>query len=242
MIHLNGDSYEIQPPVVCLIGPGQPHSFENLKDTHGIVFFFCQDYYAEEFSFIRLLNAFSCTSRLNGVTCNPCIRVPGGENDPVTEIIRSIGREYDKHTLSESSSIIIRSLLNILLLRLYEVSDKRPFDSYNGEAALINELSQLIDSFFIKEHNVGFYTSAVNLSEKQLNDICHRHFSLGLKKILTNRLMQEARKLLMSSDHSVSEISYKLNFDDNSYFNKVFKRQTGLTPKRFREIHKKLVP
>jgi YesN/AraC family two-component response regulator len=57
-----------------------------------------------------------------------------------------------------------------------------------------------------------------------------------------DRLMQEARKLLLSTDLSVSEISYKLNYDDNSYFNKVFKKETGLTPKRFRDIHKKLVP
>jgi AraC-like DNA-binding protein len=54
--------------------------------------------------------------------------------------------------------------------------------------------------------------------------------------------MQEARKLLLSSELSVSEIAYKLNFEDNSYFNKVFKNKTGLTPKRFRDIHKKFVP
>jgi AraC family transcriptional regulator, transcriptional activator of pobA len=57
-----------------------------------------------------------------------------------------------------------------------------------------------------------------------------------------DRLMQEARILLISTEMSISEISYKLNYDDNSYFNKVFKKETGLTPKRFRDIHKKLVP
>jgi AraC-like DNA-binding protein len=89
---------------------------------------------------------------------------------------------------------------------------------------------------------VNFYTSAFNISEKHLNDICNRHFNSGLKKILKDRLMQEARKLLLSSELSVSEISYKLNFEDNSYFNKVFKHETGITPKNFRDIHKKLVP
>jgi AraC-like DNA-binding protein len=63
-----------------------------------------------------------------------------------------------------------------------------------------------------------------------------------MKKILQNRLMQEARKLLLSSDLTISEIAYKLNFEDNSYFNKVFKNKNGLTPKRFRDIHKKLLP
>ena len=107
---------------------------------------------------------------------------------------------------------------------------------------MIHSLSHLVDSYFITEQHIEFYTSAFNISESQLNDICNRHFNCGLKKILQNRLMQEARKLLLSSELSVSEIAYKLNFEDNSYFNKVFKNKTGLTPKRFRDIHKKLVP
>lgn len=241
-IHVNGDSYVIQPPSIYLIAPDQLHSFEDLNDAHGLVFFFCQDFYVEEFSFIRLLNVFSCTSRLNGGVCNPCIKVEEGKNDPVVEIIRSISREYENHNNSNNSPVIIRSLLNILLLKLYELNDRKTISSVNGDAVLINELSHIIDSNFVKEHHVGFYTSAINVSEKQLNELCNRNFNCGLKKILTDRLMQEARKLLMSSDLSVSEISYKMNFDDNSYFNKVFKKQTGLTPLRFREIHKNLVP
>jgi AraC family transcriptional regulator, transcriptional activator of pobA len=63
-----------------------------------------------------------------------------------------------------------------------------------------------------------------------------------LKKILQDRLMQESRRLLLSTELSVAEISYKLNFEDNSYFNKVFRKSTGLTPKRFRDLHKKLLP
>jgi AraC-like DNA-binding protein len=54
--------------------------------------------------------------------------------------------------------------------------------------------------------------------------------------------MQEARKLLWSTELTISEISFKLNFEDDSYFNKVFKKQTGITPKSFRDIHKKLIP
>jgi AraC-like DNA-binding protein len=129
-----------------------------------------------------------------------------------------------------------------MLLRLSEIYDEKSGRSNNGTSVLIHELSLLIDSSFIKEHNIGFYTKAFNISEKQLNCICNSYFSFGLKKILMDRLMQEARKLLLSTELSVSEISYKLNYDDNSYFNKVFKKETGLTPKRFRDIHKKLVP
>jgi AraC family transcriptional regulator, transcriptional activator of pobA len=239
---INNDKYPIQPQTICIIAPDQMHSFECLNDAEGIIFFFCQDFYVEEFSYIRLLNLFSYTSQTGTNVCNPCLCLSDKEYKPVGNVIKSIEDEYELYTPSNNSAVIIRSHLNIMLLKLSELYEAKSGKSNNNDSILIHTLSRLVDSYFIKEQQLGFYTSAFNMSESQLNDICNKYFNCGLKKILQNRLMQEARKLLLSSDLSVSEIAYKLNFEDNSYFNKVFKNKTGITPKRFRDVHKKLVP
>ncbi len=241
-IVINNDSYPVKPQTICIVAPNQMHSFEGLEDVEGIIFFFCQDFYVEEFSFIRLLNLFSYTSQTGTNVCNPCIGLSDNEFSPINAVIKSIQNEYELYTPSNNSAVIIRSHLNIMLLKLSELYETKSGKSNNNDSIIIHSLSHLIDSYFIQEQHLGFYTSAFNISESQLNDICNKHFNCGLKKILQNRLMQEARKLLLSSELSVSEIAYKLNFEDNSYFNKVFKNKTGLTPKRFRDIHKKLVP
>jgi AraC-like DNA-binding protein len=241
-IKVNNNLYPIQPQTIFLIAPGQIHSFEGLENAEGNILFFCQDFYVEEFSFLRLLNVFSCTSQLTGDICNPIINLSDKEFYLMADLIKSVEREYEDFTPSNNSSQILRSLLNIMLLKLSELYNTKSEKSNNGESVLLHELSRLVDSYFIKEHHIGFYTEAFNVSEKHLNEICKRNFNCGLKKILADRLMQEARKLLLSSELSVSQISYKLNFEDNSYFNKVFKKQTGLTPKRFRTIHRRLVP
>jgi len=241
-IRINNNSFEVNPGTICLVAPNQLHSFEEFRDVGGTAILFCQDFYVEEFSFVRLLNIFSYTSSINGHINNPCISLSDSDFESITSLSRSIETEYEKYTPSNNSSPIIRSLLNVLLLKFAGLYGEKTDRKVNGEHSLIHELSRMVDFHFVNEHQIGFYTSAFNISEKQLNDICNRHFSCGLKKILTDRLMQEARKLLMSSGMTVAEISYKLHFDDNSYFNKVFKRQIGLTPKRFREIHRKLVP
>ena len=241
-IKISNDSYAVQPQTICLVAPNQLHSFEGLKDVEGIIFFFCQDFYVEEFSFVRLLNTFSYTSQLDRNNGNSCISLSDTEFSSVTSTINSIQQEYEAYTPSNNSAVIIRSHLNIMLLKLSAMYEARSGKSKTNDSILIHSLSHMVDSYFIKEQQLGFYTSAFNISESQLNDICNKHFNCGLKKILQNRLMQEARKLLLSTDLSISEIAYKLNFEDNSYFNKVFKSKTGLTPKRFRDIHKKLVP
>jgi AraC-like DNA-binding protein len=241
-ISINNNVYTVQPQTVCLIAPNQMHSFADQVDVEGIIFFFCQDFYVEEFSFIRLLNVFSYTSQVDGNVYNPCIYLSDQEFRSLNDLIKSIKLEYESCTPANNSAIIIRSLLNIMLLKLSGLYEAKSGKSNKGDSILIHTLSQLVDSCFIREQHIGFYASAFNISEKHLNDICNRHFSCGLKKILQDRLMQEARKLLLSSELSVAEIAYKLNFEDNSYFNKVFKNKTKLTPGRFREMHKKLIP
>jgi AraC family transcriptional regulator, transcriptional activator of pobA len=241
-IKINNDTYEINPQTICLIAPNQLHSFEGACEVEGEVFFFCQDYYVEEFSFIRLLNIFSYTSTIDSNVGHPCIKLADNEFNPMLNLLNGVQQEYELSTAANRSAVIIRSLLNIMLLKLTELYETNSGKSNVGDNTLIHSLSHLVESYFIQEQKIGFYTSAFNISEKQLNNICNRHFNCGLKKILHDRLMQESRKLLLSSELSVSEIAYKLNFDDNSYFNKVFRNSTGLTPKRFREMHKKLLP
>jgi AraC family transcriptional activator of pobA len=239
---VNNNSFKVKPNSVCLISPCQIHSFESADNMEGPVIFFCQDFYVEEFSFLRLLNLFSCTSKLTGEICNPVFNLAEKDFNQLYSLVNSIDSEYENFTLTNNSATIIRSLLNIMLLRITELSNMRSENKNESDTVLVHELSRLVDAYFIKEHNVNFYTTAFNISEKHLNDICNKHFNCGLKKILKDRLMQEARKLILSSELSVSEISYKLNFEDNSYFNKVFKQETGITPKKFRDLHKKLVP
>jgi AraC family transcriptional regulator, transcriptional activator of pobA len=241
-IAVNNQSYPVRPQTICIVPPSQMHSFEGLENVEGIIFFFCQDFYVEEFSFIRLLNVFSYTLLTANNVCNPCIVLSDTEFNPILTILHSIQSEYDSYTHSNSSAIIIRSHLNIMLLKLTELYEAKSGKSNSNDSILIHSLSHLVESYFIQEQQLKFYTSAFNISESQLNEICNKHFNCGLKKILQTRLMQEARKMLLSSELSVSEIAYKLNFEDNSYFNKVFKNKTGLTPKRFRDIHKRFVP
>jgi len=241
-LRVNDISYKIHPNTVCLIAPNQMHSFEGLTNAEGKILFLCKDYYVEEFSYIRLLNVFSCTSEVIGNFCNPCISLADREVKTILDLFWSVSSEYEAYSPSDNSVAILRSLINILLLRLSDINEERSNEVGNGSTILIHELSNLIDSSFLREHHIGFYTSAFNISEKQLNDLCNKYFSWGLKKILRDRLMLEARKLLISTELSVSEISYRLNYNDNSYFNKVFRKETGITPKKFRDIHRRLIP
>ncbi len=236
------EEINVQQNSVVLIAPNQLHSFKGLDNTGGTVFFFCQDFYLEEFSFVRLLKVFSYVSQGDKKLSKPEAILTENDIKPLVEILGSIQLEYKSCNQPSASAVIIRSFLNILLMKISGIFESRIRTVNQSDNTFIIALSNLIESYFTREHKTGFYSAAFNLTEKHLNDICIRNFNCSLKKILHDRLMQESRKLLLSTELSVAEIAYKLNFEDNSYFNKVFRKSTELTPKKFRELHKKLLP
>jgi AraC-like DNA-binding protein len=54
-------------------------------------------------------------------------------------------------------------------------------------------------------------------------------------ELIRDRILLEAKRLLINLDLTISEIAYQLNFSDNSYFTKFFKKYTGQKPDEFRK-------
>jgi len=242
-INVNNNIFPCRPRSLCLFGPDQIHSISDFQGSEGIVLSFCHDFYVEEFSLIRLLKTFSCTLNPIDKLYNPLIQLSEDEFNTVVSFTSSIKYEYDSSDASDNNSaVIIRSLLNILLLKISDLYFKRSENHNNPDNNLIYKLSRLVDSCFIQQQRTQFYSSECQVSESKMNNICHTYFKCGLKQILQTRLIQEARRLILNTDLTVAEIAYKLNFEDDSYFNKAFKAHTGITPGIFRDIHRKLLP
>ncbi|GAB6013341.1 helix-turn-helix domain-containing protein [Viscerimonas tarda] len=57
--------------------------------------------------------------------------------------------------------------------------------------------------------------------------------------------LTEAKRFLLYSDHNVNEIAFRLGFEDSSYFSRIFKKKTSLTPsdflKKYRKTGKKVL-
>ena len=53
-------------------------------------------------------------------------------------------------------------------------------------------------------------------------------------------MLQESKRLLRYSSHTINDIGYQLGFTDPSYFSRFFRKQAGITPKGFREQERDL--
>ncbi|WP_077620643.1 helix-turn-helix domain-containing protein [Bacillus sinesaloumensis] len=79
--------------------------------------------------------------------------------------------------------------------------------------------------------------NSVELSPKYLSALFKKEVGQSVSDYIQETKINEAKKLLAYSKTPISEICTLLNFNDQSYFTKVFKKVAGVTPKLYRERH-----
>lgn len=135
---------------------------------------------------------------------------------------------------------ILRSYLNLALLRLYEFHDQPASNAdYSSSQTIVNRFFQAVEEHFIVKKSVAEYAHSLNISEGHLNHVVKGETGYPAGQIIRERLLHEAQRLLIYSDQTVSEIAYQLNFNHPTYFFRMFKKYTGSTPKNFRNSYQK---
>jgi AraC family transcriptional activator of pobA len=105
---------------------------------------------------------------------------------------------------------------------------------YQTKPVLFKYLS-LIDTYYKKEKLVAFYADQLNISPNYLNILCKKHFHVSATSLIHERLILEAKRILLTTERPIKAIAFDLGFYDVAYFSKFFKNQTRLTPRAFRE-------
>ncbi|QQZ09859.1 helix-turn-helix domain-containing protein [Heyndrickxia vini] len=75
------------------------------------------------------------------------------------------------------------------------------------------------------------------LSPNYLSSLFKKEVGIPISEYIQQQRIEEAKKLLVLTKHPISDISTWLNFNDQSYFIKVFKKFIGITPRQFRSEH-----
>ena len=88
-----------------------------------------------------------------------------------------------------------------------------------------------------KQHrNVNWYAEQLNLSTKYFTSLIRQVSGRTTVDWINDRVIYEARNLLLYSEMSITEIAYHLNFPSTSFFSKYFKNIVGINPSEFRKV------
>ena len=100
---------------------------------------------------------------------------------------------------------------------------------------LAARLKLLIDQRFRKPLKIADIVKALNTTNHLVDRAARQSFGLPIKKLILERRMLEAKRLLKFTIRPAEDIAFELGFDDPAYFNRSFKKHTGTSPIAWRK-------
>ncbi len=122
----------------------------------------------------------------------------------------------------------------ILCTRIYK-AERPSLQVKTNTWDIIREFNFLVETHFRKKHTVAAYAALLNKAPKTLANYFLQQGGGSPLRIIQERIMLEARRLLRYSDKSIKEIAYEIGYEDVQSFSRAFRQREGLSPSEFRD-------
>ncbi len=224
------NTYAIQPNSLFVLKPGQVHSWQLSEDIDGYIAFYSQEVYnvyfgskqIDEYSFYRDLKN------------SPEMILNENQTQEISTYFSLILEENNKNEFKKLDKLLnLLDVIHIELARIYESLQNHNLHPYNLK---IKELEQLVNQYFKSEKLPSFYADKMNMSLKHLNRICKNVLDITVTDFIYSKIILESKRLLSTHVMTIGEVANELGFENYSYFTKIFKKYTDLTPKGFKEL------
>lgn len=167
----------------------------------------------------------------------------------------SLSKEEEKHYLScmefckdisrgnfHNEEKILSNMLNNIALISLEIWQKysrntTPLNDVDKVTQLNREFFNLLFQKANQYHNVGYYAKMLGISHNYLTFCVKYMTNQTPKQAIERQLINEIKHLLESTNLSLKEIAWQLNFSDASYLSRFFNRHCGLSPAIYRQNH-----
>ena len=134
---------------------------------------------------------------------------------------------------------VCHSILMLLLVEMQRLSDTRVSSIPEDAGRPINKnavwLKQYIDEHYGDNLTLDQLADIVRMNKYSLGHLFQKAYGISPINYMINRRILEGKRLLESTDHSISQIAEILNFSSLSYFSQRFHKLTGMSPKEYRE-------
>ena len=229
---IDGNHYEISPPCVFFMSPGQAHKIEFSHDIEGYIFIFTADFYLANRNNQNSLIEFPFFYNLK--QDNPPLLLEKKKDVTFLEGLfqRSIS-ELDQNEINRLD--ILRSLLDLILMTCS--SRYHTLENMNGKGRghiLVKQFYHFVEENNHRNLSLKEYAALLAVTPNHLTQMVKLHTGKTSSQIIRAKQILEIKRLLVHTNLSVAEIAHQLHFEDQSYFTKFFKRESGYSPLQYR--------
>lgn len=206
---------------------------DNITDGYALIFekeflltFFNDPDFLQHLSYFRDSHTFSKLSL-------------GEESGHTLRLINEIKQEIDSY--KEKDNHILRALLYQTLKsldRIYILKNSSTDSAEKLKNRHSDSFIKLVSIEYNQNHSIRHYADKLCITPNYLNELTKSAMGISAKQVIQNKLIQEAKKKLLYTSDSISDIAAFLNYENTSYFIRFFRKQTGHTPLQYRNANK----
>ncbi len=226
--------------ILYFVTPGQKYSCTSTKPWNGYQILIHPDIFKNHLT-EKNIDAYNFFS----YDVNESLLLTKDEENTVSFLMNEAWNELNNKK-DDFSMPIILSYISILL----NTSERFYSRQFNTRKTMCNQLAndffKLLKTHYSdttnqnKQPSVFFFSEKLNVTPNYLGDTIKHYTGKSALSIIHEYILEEAKILLQTSAKSVSEISYMLGFEYPTYFSRLFKKKTSISPSEFRKSVKSI--
>jgi len=236
-------TYPVEPGQIYFMIPGMVHSWHFEGEVDGYIVHFNEELFTsflEDGGYLERFHFFAGNSEEGVCTLSDsALATVVGLFESMLEAGRALKAEEGKWSGGRPNYEMELDMIRIRLLELFITVER--FDTRvkasnlpPQKLALVRAFKQLIDKRFRELKLPKEYAELLHVTPNHLNAVCQDLVGKTAGDLIRDRVVLEAKRLLVNADLSITQIAYELNFADGSYFTKFFRKYAGVTPEEFR--------
>ncbi|WP_027793989.1 helix-turn-helix domain-containing protein [Paraburkholderia acidipaludis] len=229
--------YDVRPNTLYFMTPGQVHDLDLSADTLGYSISFSSEFFA-----FRVKNRHSETEVpvYDFDQFGACVYLSGAQVRELTRVMEGIREEYHGEPVGYQDAIW--AYLHVFLIKVARMCNAAatPEAGASRNVLLSRRFKSLLEKHFRSLTEAADYARLLNVTERALNEATRQALGGTASKLIRERVMLEAKRLLLHTEVNVAEIAMMLSFDDPAYFSRCFRKHTGRSPIDYRRSLDKL--
>jgi AraC-like DNA-binding protein len=226
---LDSHRHAVRPGAVFFTTPGQVRRWDT-NQLDGVCLFF-EDFFVKEFlqddAFLHRLPYFHADPARAALALAPAAA------RRVQARLAAMQREL-AHYRSDTVDLLRAQLHETLIVLAREYAAAHRVASQRPTHRVVSRFMELVEQDAVRRHRIADYAAELAVTPGHLSVLCTQYVGQRAKRLLDNVLVSRARRMLLYTDESTARVGASLGFEDPSYFSRFFRRETGQTPKEFR--------
>lgn len=227
---VDNQELDLSADTIYFMSPGQTHHFEKYEAIKGDSIMFTPEFFTLNFINKEALQQLSF---LDNSYRSPNITLDDATKQVLEPALKLLYAEFER---PDHSKLAISAMLYVFLNSLQRVYLTQNSNQHlpSNHTAIFNNFKRLLEQHYKEQKKLAFYADELFITTHYLNAVVKNIANKTASEFVQDRLLLEAKRMLVQSHFQIGQIADELGFKDFSYFSRHFKKHNNLSPEQYR--------